>query len=115
MPKKCIKFDRDFQVWRFEVGHGRLLLRSTKGPFSNSRIDLFFKNVSFINIPTVLKGVSLVVADESELQAITGTFTALIQKDSKLYIINNYFHIVAGYFEYHEDDLEYYDASYFDV
>jgi len=40
-----INFERNFQIWKYTVGHGQLLLRSTKDPKCPTRIDVFFKNV----------------------------------------------------------------------
>lgn len=48
-PKHLIlAADRTFQMWRYEVGMHRLLLRSTKTDRQETRMDVLFQNVQFI-------------------------------------------------------------------
>lgn len=52
--------DRTFQIWRYTVGHGQLLLRSTKeegGP--TTRVDILFKGVDWIDMPTRTNGLRI--------------------------------------------------------
>lgn len=48
--------DRQFQIWRYEVGHAQLLLRSMKGDQHASRIDVLFTAVEAIDLPTRFDG-----------------------------------------------------------
>ena len=56
--------NRQFQIWSYKVSHAQLLLRSTKSENNPTRIDLLFKNVAIINIPTLLNDVRIRRADE---------------------------------------------------
>lgn len=47
---------RMFQMWRYDVGHGQLLFRSTKSPEHPTRVDVLFKNVAGIQMPAVFNG-----------------------------------------------------------
>ena len=51
--------NRQFQIWSYKVSHAQLLLRSTKSKNDPTRIDLLFKNVAIINMPTLLNGVRM--------------------------------------------------------
>lgn len=114
MSTKTVKFDRQFQVWKYQVGHGRLLLRSPKNNINKSRIDLLFKNVTYIGIPTAFETMLVEIADDMEMKGIVNKIGTSVPKDSRLYIINEAFYIVAAYFGSHEDDLEYFEDSHFD-
>jgi hypothetical protein len=47
---------RHFHIWRYEVGHAQLLLRSVKGDHHASRIDVLFKA---IDLPTKFDGLQI--------------------------------------------------------
>ena len=58
-PVRTFYSDRHFQVWRYEVGHSQLLLRSVKASGHDSRIDVLFKAVDSICMPTSLDGLTI--------------------------------------------------------
>jgi hypothetical protein len=55
-PESLTEFSssRSFQVWRYVVSHRQLLLRSSRTPEVTTRLELLFKNVSAIKLPTHL-------------------------------------------------------------
>jgi hypothetical protein len=55
-PIDTIESDRHFQAWRYEVGHAQLLLRSVKDDHHASRVDVLFKGVKAIDLPTKFDG-----------------------------------------------------------
>lgn len=61
---------RSFQVWRYSVSHGLLMLRSNMDGDFRTRIDLLFGDVYWIKIPTLLRGVRIREASEGEVNAI---------------------------------------------
>ena len=58
-PIDVFESDRRFQVWRYEVGHAQLLVRSVKGDHGPSRIDVLFKAVEAIDLPTRFDGLQI--------------------------------------------------------
>ena len=50
---------RRFQMWRYDVSHAQLLLRSVKSEGHDSRVDVLFKNVRSINLPTSFTGLRI--------------------------------------------------------
>lgn len=49
-----------FQMWRYTVSHGQLLLRSTKEDGEQTtRIDILFKGVRRIDMPTLTNGLRI--------------------------------------------------------
>lgn len=102
--------DRTFQLWEYAVGHSQLLLRSPKGDGCPTRIDVSFKVVEAVHLPTLLHGVTVEPAGPATAErlgvlaapgrpvfAVTGTgYTG--------YVAANVMFTV-------EDDGEYYEGS----
>jgi hypothetical protein len=91
--------NRRFQVWRYQVGHSQLLLRSVKSAAHASRIDVLFKGVDAIELPTSFDGL-------------------VIERDGQRYVLSGRGwagSIVAGACFEAEDDGEYFDPSPFEA
>jgi hypothetical protein len=117
MPNLVIASDREFQLWKYTVGHSQLLLRSTKSPEFPTRIDVFFKGVVEIQLPTHFRGLFLTEGNEDEIAKIHTSREQLSFKEGvKVFTVRG-----AGFFGYvaalvvatHEDKGEYYEPSYF--
>jgi len=116
MPRELANFTRRFQVWEYKVSHGQLLLRSVKGDGLPTRVDVLFKSVAAVHLPTAFDGLSVSETSEGEdtnLHLLPG----LQQKHGKKTFIvrGSQFtgYVIAGAFAFHEDELEYYDPSHF--
>lgn len=48
------KYSGRFQWWSYTVSHAQLLLRSTPSPVRATQVDVLFKDVSSVCIPTTL-------------------------------------------------------------
>jgi len=110
MREQPLRFERRFQVWHYTVGHSRLLLRSPKTETLQTRVDVLFKNVAAINLPTLMDGITVELANEDTAQAIAGRSGSWSLGDRKVFIIrgNNYEgFVVAGSMVQAEDTLEY--------
>ena len=57
---------RQFQLWRYVVSHGQLLLRSNPSSRHKSRIEVLFKGVEWLNLPTTLNGLAIYTASSDE-------------------------------------------------
>lgn len=51
--------DRRFELWAYSVSHQSLLLRSTRVDGTGSRIDVLFKGVTRLSLPTTLDALSI--------------------------------------------------------
>lgn len=58
-PVETFESDRRFQVWLYSVSHAQLLLRSVKTAAFASRIDILFKAVELMDIPTAFNGLQI--------------------------------------------------------
>jgi hypothetical protein len=59
--------DRRFQLWRYDVSHGSLLIRSPKGPDVEGNVDLLFAGVEFLSAPRHLRGLVVESASADDL------------------------------------------------
>jgi hypothetical protein len=107
MAKEIMRFSRMFQLWRYSVSHSQLLLRS-KSPDLPTRIDVLFKGVSLIHLPTLFD--SLVIFESSEE-------VGKQSKSQKKFLIESSDfkgHVNALAVFSHEDEGDYFDPSFFD-
>jgi hypothetical protein len=88
---------RRFQIWTYQVGHSQLLLRSVKGDDHSSRIDVRFKAVDLIELPSAFDG--LVIRRDGQLYKLSGPMWSG--------------RVVAGSCFQAEDTGEYFDPSPF--
>lgn len=90
---------RTFALWAYSVSHASLLLRSVKGDFDASRIDILFTNVGRLDLPTTLTGVKITRS------CADGQATFTVEGDG----YSGY--VVAGSVASQEDDGEYHEPS----
>jgi len=104
--------NRKFQIWRYVVSHRQLLLRSPKSESASTRVDVLFKDVSFMCLSADLSGLSIQEADV-ELRETLQTIPT-ISKCHMLLILQAapiLQYVVAAAYISSEDDKEYYDPS----
>lgn len=112
------RFERRFQVWLYTVGHSQLLLRSPKTGSLSTRVDVLFKNVAAIQIPTLFDNLTITEATKDETIALHPQLGSWAFEERKVFIINGagfLGYVVAGAWFWHEDGLEYNDPSHFQV
>ena len=86
---------RRLQMWLYEVNHGQLVLRSVKGVAQTTRVDILFKNVHVVHLPTVMDGLSITRSDDGFVMAGS----------------NWHGHVQAGACFVAEDEGEYFDPT----
>ncbi|WAL68835.1 hypothetical protein ORV05_14055 [Amycolatopsis cynarae] len=103
--------NRMFQVWRFEVGHSVLLLRSTLTKEQPTRIDIMFRAVGEMRLRKRLDEltVDLITGDDPRFQDVA------IEQGKFLFAVSArdfpHGYVVAGSMFTAEDDLHYDDPS----
>lgn len=108
------RFDRIFQIWKYDVGHSQLLLRSVKGDKYETRLDVLFKGVDLLHIPTHFSGLRIAEITKEEFGTLN--YSLGLSDDSE----DRYFRlegdgwrgaVVASSLFWIEEDAEYYDES----
>ncbi len=104
---------RTFQLWEYQVGHAQLLLRSPKEGAHLTRLEIAFKNVQAVKIPTLIRDLSIGIADtEPSAAALAEAGTAV--RTSLVFAIDGsgfQGYVIAGIAFGHEDEGEYFDPS----
>lgn len=117
MPTEIFHSNRRFQIWKYTVGHSQLLLRSTKCAESPTRVDVFFKGVREIHLPTVFAGLAMAEADAADIEDLCILRRHLPATDgTKAFRIQGadfVGYVLAIVVAYHEDEGEYDDPSHF--
>lgn len=58
-----IRSERTFQLWQYTVSHGQLVLRSTKDSKNGMQLDVLFKNVQRVELPSLMRGLQVTPDD----------------------------------------------------
>ena len=111
-----ISFERPFQVWFYTVGHSQLLLRSNRSGERGTRVDVLFKGVKAIQLPTVLQGLRMVKASRPEALQTSRKFGIQLLDDEQVFMLEgaNYVGFVIGLVAFaHEDEGHHNDPTFF--
>jgi hypothetical protein len=114
--------ERTFQVWSYEVGMHRLILRSnksvhfSKGEHFKTRIDVLFQGVKAMQLNMLLHGLTVIPADVEDCDKIIQSTGLLPDDNNRFYVLlGSSFkgYVVAGVVASREDDGEFYEPSAF--
>lgn len=107
-----VSFPRTFQLWSYTVSHGQLLLRSTKGDMHSSRVDVLFKNVAAVCLPTTCHNLTVEEVGSQQVPPV-GLEPKLLKgrKFFKVSCVGFSGYVIAGLLAWHEDNGEYHDPS----
>ncbi|MFS8065641.1 MAG: hypothetical protein ACMG6S_04635 [Byssovorax sp.] len=105
-------FTRSFSVWRYVIGHGQLLLRSPKTEELSTRVDVGFKNVKYVQLPTLMTTLAIRDGSPGDLPEDLRNVVDLSSKHVYVLDVGGVKGlVVAGYAAWGEDDGEYYQPS----
>jgi hypothetical protein len=114
MATILVSFRRTFQVWLYTVSHGQLLLRSTKTSAQDTQVDVLFKNVAAISVPSLFEGLSISEVQNSEWRA-SGLPLGLFSIEDRTYFRLEgdkwVGHILAGQCIWCEGEADYFSKS----
>jgi hypothetical protein len=99
--------DRFFELWKFTVSHGQLLLRANKTNVLRTRVEILFKGVLVLNLPARLKGLSIDAERRSEVHDTLGSLEIEGRNFYRIATADFTGYAVAAAFFVHEDDLDF--------
>ncbi len=105
---------RRFQLWRYTVGHARLLLVSTKDDVHRTRCEILFGNVARMDLPVLMDDVEVDAVGNADAPGHVLQPGAREMRERTVYRVRgNGFvgYVVAGVAVHGEDDGEYYAPS----
>ena len=104
--------NRVFEVWRYTVSHRQLLIRSNKRNSFPTRLEVLFKNVAFMALPPVMRGVTISEcgAAGDELPSCLNAFQ-ISKPWYRIETEGSVGYVAAGAIATNEDDLGYEEPS----
>lgn len=106
--------DRSFQLWAYTVSHAQLLLRSNKTDRHPRRLEILFRDVASIDLPTRMEGLEVAAATPEQAAPIRSRLGEARVGYRTVYVLRSGGHtgyVVAGLLTAHEDDGSYYTPS----
>jgi hypothetical protein len=109
---------RTFRIWLYTVTHGTLLLRSVKEPGLPTRVDVIFKPVRYVRMPTTLVGLAVHSVLPSELHGELAESVGAVDPEDKVFALagpRGDAWVVSGVMGWHEDEGGDFEPSHFSV
>ncbi|HEY4199310.1 MAG TPA: hypothetical protein VGM83_02005 [Devosiaceae bacterium] len=104
--------DRLFEVWQYTVSHRQLLMRSNKSYSAPTRLEVLFKDVAFMAVPPVMKGMSITNCTTADEELLLNLAALPSSKPwYRLEADGAVGYIAAGTIVTNEDELGYEEAS----
>jgi hypothetical protein len=116
MAIQQVSFDRPFQIWIYTVGHGQLLLRSNRSNEYSTRVDILFKDVAALQLPTVFDGLVIDLASKDEAARLNVQLGSMVHSRHRTFIVRGTTfagYVIAGAVFWHEDEGDHHDESFF--
>lgn len=109
-----VELPRMVQLWSYTVGHSQLLLRATKDRDHATRVDVLFKGVGAMQLPSVMSSLTVREADLKEREVIFGTTSVEMPEERRCFVLEGpdfQGWVVAGAVVSVEDEGEYFEPS----
>lgn len=116
MAFEIINSKRFFQLWSFSVSHSELLFRSTKSVELPTRIDVLFKGVREIHLPSTSNGLLIKEASDTDIRLLCPLRRSQFGEEIKIFTVQgaDFMGYIAALIALcHEDEGEYNTPSFF--
>ena len=78
-----------FQILDFSPTHNQILIRSIKNKSRDYNIDIIFKGVLTVLIPSTFKGIEISIAEINDRKYLTDDYGFKISKDYRIFSLND--------------------------
>lgn len=110
--EEVFRSHRLIEVWRYTVSHRQLLLRSSKDNSYSTRLEVLFKDVAFIAVPPVMRGMMITKCGTTGDELATLLNFPQVSKPWYRIETDGFVgYVAAGSIVISEDDLGYEDPS----
>ena len=114
MSKEIFSSNRYFTVYDYTVSHGKLLIRSDKRKGYDVNIDIIFFDTQFMQIFTMLEGLTIRLLDETSMIDYETVAKYLNYESSNLFELESKhekYYIAASFVRVFENRLEFHESS----
>jgi hypothetical protein len=111
-----IEFQRRFHIELYVASHRQLLLRSRRSDTDATRVEVLFKDVTMLKMPTSFTGLVITEASKDEAAELDPLLDSKVTKYRKVFIIRGdgfSGYVVAAAVFWHEDEGSHLDKNYF--
>lgn len=105
MERGLFTYTGKFQWWSYTVSHGQLLLRSPKSAERLTQVDVLFKDVAIVHLPTWIDRLEVLEGDSPQTLDLQGRKYFVVRGRSS----DGY--VVAGAVFHDEGDHDYQEPS----
>lgn len=115
-PMNPLNFrSRRFQMRRYNVSHGQLLLRSTKTLDLTTRVDILFKGVRAMKLNTDVPDLTIREPTDAEAKSIESECQGATLNGNQIYVLSSSAgqgYVISSSMQHNEDAGEYDDPSH---
>jgi hypothetical protein len=107
------RFERNFRLWEYRVGHDQLLLRSPKNAKRPRNFDVAFVGVEYLELPTNMRELVIGDPEEGDYEKASAVLGKAVPRDRVFVIQANEgrYVIVAAAITAFENDLDIFESS----
>ncbi|HVW98383.1 MAG TPA: hypothetical protein VHA56_20620 [Mucilaginibacter sp.] len=104
-----------YKILDFSATHNQLLIRSVRNIHRNYNIDIFFKSVSFLILPTTIEGIEIDLLQNTQNRELFSNNYTFDIKYSKIFSLkdsaSNFYFINASAFGVFHNSLDILESS----
>jgi hypothetical protein len=109
-------FEGSYSILEYNQSHGQLLLRKRLNNDGHSNIDIIFKSIQYISIPTTLVGIEIsIILDKLEINFLIEKFAFKVDYGYVIYSIKDLkgreFYLNGGLFGVFTNQLDILESS----
>lgn len=111
---KTFDSSRVFKLWYYHISHGELLVRSIKSADNAKNIDIIFTDVTYVELPYILKNLKIEEATNEDLLYIKGKIDKGVRLENIIVLSSNdkrYF-VVAFKIKVVENELDMFELPF---
>lgn len=100
--------DRKFKFWFYHVTHGEAIIRSMKTEEDGTNIDIYFGDIQYIEMPTILSELKLINANAADIVYLTEKTGKSVRPQNVIVLLlgERRFYIIASIVKVMENSLE---------
>lgn len=105
---------RRFQIWEYTVSHAQLLLRSVRDELNSTRVDVLFKNVGYVALPSTFTVEAIEELSDDQANALDDLAVGALRDGRRAFRLKSERGdgvVVAGVMVEAEDELESHEPS----
>ena len=110
MEKVLLSYSGRFKWWEYNVSHGQLLIRGPKTNERPTQVDILFKSVTLVNLPTYFDDICIYHSDKFKLSEYR-KYTEVSREIYRIRWSDGEGYVIAIAMFHDESDREFHEES----